>query len=115
MHIKIPRVKCPRLHLTVLALFLSLLIPVTGFGTEASRSSDRSLFWSIQQQGNNVGYLLGTIHSEDPRVLDFSPALLERLQACDIYAMELVPDIPTLARLSEYMHYPEDQIGRAHV
>lgn len=109
MHFKIPRIKRPVLHLTGLLLIVSLLTPLTVFGAEAPGSRDRSLFWAIQKQGEIAGYLLGTIHSEDPRVLDFSPGLLEQLQSSDIYAMELVPDIPTLARLSEYMHYPEDQ------
>lgn len=56
-----------------------------------------------------MGHLLGTIHSEDPRVLDFSADLLDRLQGSQVYAMEMVPDLPTLARLTEYMRLPEGQ------
>lgn len=56
-----------------------------------------------------MGYLLGTIHSEDPRVLDFSEDFLSHLQASEIFAMELVPDITTLTRLNTYMHYPEGE------
>lgn len=67
---------------------------------------DRALFWSIQKDGQAVGHLLGTIHSEDPRVLDFSEDLLANLRDSQVFAMELVPDIPTLTRLNEYMHYP---------
>ena len=68
-----------------------------------------ALFWSIQKDGEPVGYLLGTIHSEDPSVLDFSEDFLLRLNGNNIFAMELVPDLPTLARLAEYMHYPQGQ------
>jgi len=70
---------------------------------------DRALFWSIQKNGVQAGYLLGTIHSEDPRVLDFSEDLLRRLKGTSVFAMELVPDMSTLARLTEYMHYPAGQ------
>ena len=46
-------------------------------------AADRALFWSISQGGEHRGYLLGTIHSEDPRVLDFSAEFLEILAAND--------------------------------
>jgi uncharacterized protein YbaP (TraB family) len=75
----------------------------------ASPANDQALFWSIHKDGQTVGHLLGTIHSEDPRVLDFSSALLNRLQNSQVYAMEMVPDLPTLARLTEYMQLPEGQ------
>ncbi len=53
-----------------------------------------------------VGHLLGTIHSEDPRVLEFSEDFLDKLKENSVFAMELVPDVSTLARLTEYMRYP---------
>jgi len=56
-----------------------------------------------------VGYLLGTIHSEDPRVLEFSDEFLQKLRSSEVFAMEVVPDVPTLERLTGYMHYPPGQ------
>lgn len=73
----------------------------------AQSEDDNALFWSISRGGSELGYLLGTIHSEDPRVLDFSESFVSRLTSCQVFAMEMVPDLPTLARLTEYMHYPE--------
>lgn len=70
-------------------------------------AADRALFWSVEGPEGRAGYLLGTIHSEDPRVLDFPPALLDALAACEVFAMELKPDLPTLARLTEVMHYQD--------
>ena len=63
-----------------------------------------------------AGYLLGTIHSEDPRVVDFSESFLKQLRSNQVFAMELVPDLPTLKNLNEYMHYQdgtslESQVG----
>jgi len=74
----------------------------------AQQFADDALFWSISQQGRPAGFLLGTIHSEDPRVLDFTERFIEQLKTCQVFAMEMVPDLPTLTRLTEYMQYPEE-------
>ncbi len=68
---------------------------------------DSALYWSLSRDGNPAGYLLGTIHSEDPRVLDFGDKFIAQLGANQVFAMELVPDLPTLTRLTEYMHYQD--------
>ncbi len=92
-------------------MILVLLLSVASMAALAGQTqdADHALFWSIQKSGQPVGYLLGTIHSEDPRVLDFSEEFLRRLNENDMFAMELVPDLPTLARLTEYMHYPPEK------
>jgi uncharacterized protein YbaP (TraB family) len=68
---------------------------------------DRALLWSLSRQGETAGYLLGTIHSEDPRVLDFPAEFLEKLESCEVFAMEMVPDLTTLTRLTNYMQYQD--------
>jgi len=68
---------------------------------------DSALYWRISKGGTEAGYLLGTIHSEDPRVLDFTEEFIGQLNSCAVFAMEMVPDLPTLKRLTEYMHYPD--------
>ena len=68
---------------------------------------DTALLWSIMEGERQAGYLLGTIHSEDPRVLDFPEDFLEKLSSNDVFAMEMVPDLPTLSRLTEYMQYED--------
>jgi uncharacterized protein YbaP (TraB family) len=75
---------------------------------EASAVDEQQgVFWRISEGGRDAGYLLGTIHSEDPRVLDFSEAFIADLNNCEVFAMEMVPDLPTLKQLTDYMHYPE--------
>lgn len=91
----------------VLVLFLTLAPAVAN--AEAGRSTDSALFWSVQKDGRPAGYLLGTIHSEDPRVLDFSDGFLDMLRSNQVFAMEMVPDAVTLERLAEYMKYPRGQ------
>ena len=106
MRLKIPRIKyhCPAITSLILLLLLSIAPLAVLAGTY--QGADEAVFWSIQKNGEPAGYLLGTIHSEDPRVLDFSEDFLGKLKDNKIFAMELVPDLPTLARLTEYMHYP---------
>lgn len=90
------------------ALILGLLLSLVSFAVhaDAGQGADRSVFWSIQKNGLPAGYLLGTIHSEDPRVLDFTEDFLEKLRASKVFAMELVPDLHTLESLNNYMYYP---------
>jgi uncharacterized protein YbaP (TraB family) len=109
MRFKMPRIK--RRFPVLVSLVVALLFSVVSLKVLANQEqdTDRALFWSIHKSGQVVGYLLGTIHSEDPRVLDFSEDLLSRLRTNRVFAMELVPDLPTLARLNEYMHYPPGQ------
>lgn len=100
MRIKLPCIK----HRFVVSLLL-----LVAFTTISWAEEDQAIFWAIEKNGETAGYLLGTIHSEDPRVLDFSEAFLRKLKSNKVFAMELVPDLPTLARLTEYMHYPPGQ------
>ena len=108
------RLKLPRLINSLAgftALFLGLLLtpaPVAA-SADADRSADNALFWSVLKDGRQAGYLLGTIHSEDPRVLDFSEGFLDRLRSSQVFAMEMVPDAVTLERLGGYMKYPQGQ------
>ena len=73
------------------------------------------MFWSISMEGEPSGFLLGTIHSEDPRVLDFPPGLIDKLSASQVFAMEIVPDLPTLQRLTEFMQYHDGTTLESHV
>jgi uncharacterized protein YbaP (TraB family) len=72
-----------------------------------AQQADKALLWSIMEGDRQAGYLLGTIHSEDPRVLDFSEHFLDLLRSNQVFAMEMVPDLPTLNRLTEYMQYQD--------
>lgn len=78
-----------------------------GLAGQAAARDDAALYWSLARDGQMVGYLLGTIHSEDPRVLEFSETFPGQLDANRFFAMEMVPDLPTLTRLTEYMHYQD--------
>lgn len=88
------------------AFWLLLLLSCASH-SPARDTTDTALFWRISDHGQPAGFLLGTIHSEDPRVLDFTDAFIGQLNTCQVFAMEMVPDLPTLTRLTGYMQYPE--------
>ena len=100
------------------ALLASLCLFMGGTTRILEAQETSALFWSISLAGEPAGYLLGTIHSEDPRVLDFQETFIQELASNDFFAMEIVPDLPTLSRLTQYMQYEdgttlESQIGPA--
>lgn len=93
-------------------LVVAVLLTKTAWAGEI----DTAIFWSIKDGDRPAGYLLGTIHSEDPRVLDYTAEFLEQLSSNDIFAMEMVPDLPTLTELTRFMRYQdgkslEGQVG----
>jgi len=88
----------------LLAAYFLLPAPLVG---DSPVDGDTALFWAISRDGESAGYLLGTIHSEDPRVLDFSAAFTRMLTSNQIFAMEMVPDLPTLQQLTEFMQYQD--------
>ena len=109
MRFKIPCKTYRGSTITGLVLVLLLLLTPAAVLANSARDTDRALFWSIQKNGQPAGYLLGTIHSEDPRVLDFSESFLGKLKTNQVFAMELVPNLSTLAQLTDYMHLPQAQ------
>lgn len=109
MRLKMPCFKHLLQAFTSLILVMFLTAASTQAKADSHRATDVALFWSVQKNGQQAGYLLGTIHSEDPRVLDFSDVLLDRLRSSEVFAMEMVPDAATLERLSGYMKYPQGQ------
>lgn len=68
------------------------------------------VFWSVTDDHGNQNWLLGTVHSEDPRLLEFRPELLDALQASERLALELVPDAGMLDALNQAMHYDSDRL-----
>jgi len=88
----------------IISIWVIFMLAIPG---QSRASEDSALYWSISRDGEAAGFLLGTIHSEDPRVLDFPDRFISELTSNQAFAMEMVPDLPTLTRLTEYMHYQD--------
>ena len=91
----------------MLKIRLVLLLVISYAGLVDAEPVASGLLWKIEDSGDRVSHLFGTIHSEDARVLDFPPELKAALGASDVFAMELIPDLPTLSRLTKMMHYQD--------
>lgn len=67
------------------------------------------VFYSVVSPDGRQNWLLGTIHAEDERVLEFPPVLEQALKQIDTIALELVPRPESLEQLSEAMQLPEGE------
>ncbi|MDT8451052.1 MAG: TraB/GumN family protein [Wenzhouxiangellaceae bacterium] len=68
------------------------------------------VFYSVTTPGGDVNWLLGTIHAEDARVLEFPPVLEQALRQADRLALELVPDESMLQALAREMRLPPGEV-----
>lgn len=68
------------------------------------------VFYSVTTPDGEINWLLGTIHAEDARVLEFPPALEQALLQADRLALELVPDEPVLRALEREMRLPPGEV-----
>ena len=58
----------------------------------ASQATEKGLFWKMESPTGIVSYLFGTMHTDDNRVTDFSPTVIEALNSVDTFIMETKPD-----------------------
>jgi len=65
------------------------------------------VFYSVVSAEGRQNWLLGTIHSEDERVLDFPPVLQQALKQAETVGLELLPDREMLERLAGAMRLPD--------
>lgn len=74
-----------------------------------SMSASAQVFYTVESPAGQTGWLLGTIHTEDARVLDLPPVLRQALADADRLALELVPDTSMLEALNAAMILPSDE------
>ena len=68
---------------------------IVGFLLSASlesQATEKGLFWKMESPTGIVSYLFGTMHSDDNRITDFSPKVIEALNSVDTFIMETKPD-----------------------
>lgn len=67
------------------------LLCVFWLGIQPALGAERGLLWKIEPAAAPASYLFGTIHTDDARVTDFSPELLQALQQSKRFMMETLP------------------------
>ena len=64
--------------------------------------AENGLFWKLESPSGKVSYLFGTMHTDDNRVTDFSPAVMNAIKSSDAFMMEtLAPNDPKVFMRSE--------------
>ena len=71
--------------------FSGLLAGLLLAGSVAAADIESGLLWKIESPQGEAGYLFGTIHSDDARVTDFPPALIQGLLSSQMLLMETLP------------------------
>lgn len=72
-------------------------------------ADDCGLLWRVESGDAPASHVFGTIHSEDPRVVDLSEPVVEAFESADIYAMEMIPDFQAIAELTRAMHFQDQR------
>lgn len=72
------------LHRLAVVLFLLINIPL-------AQAADNGLLWKIEAPTGKVSYLLGSIHTDDQRVTEFPPKLVEAFNQTEVFMMETLP------------------------
>ncbi len=65
------------------------------------------VFYRVTSPEGKPSWLLGTLHSADPRLLDFPPALMQALIEAEVLALELIADDQLLQSLEAQTHLGE--------
>lgn len=55
-----------------------------------AKAQDTGVFYALEKDGQIRGYLLGTMHSDDPRVNDLPDAVMDAFDRSSVLAVELV-------------------------
>lgn len=71
------------------------------------QNDTEGMLWKINVSDVAPNYILGTIHSEDPRVLDFSPALQRTLKGAETFIMEANIDLNDFTQMSASMMFTD--------
>ena len=75
----------------------------------SAHCSPKGVLWEIRGAAGPPSYLLGTMHSDDPRLLELPDPLVSALRDARSFTMEVVIDPSALARLSQRMTLPADE------
>lgn len=108
------RILLHRVPLAAAAALLLWLAPAAAAGLPYGEG----LLWRVQKEGGSTSYILGTIHSTDPRLRKLAPEIERAIDASHIMAFELLAEGPGQEAMAQAMLLPpgrslEEAIGPA--
>lgn len=66
--------------------------------SQQARAAEKGLFWQLESPSGQVSYLFGTMHTDDNRVTNFPPSVIQALKNVDTFMLE-VADAPPASLL----------------
>jgi uncharacterized protein len=75
-------------HFTTQKIILGFIFAVLAF---AAQATEKGLFWKLESPTGVTSYLFGTMHTDDNRVAELSPPVLDALKNADTFLMEAEP------------------------
>ena len=69
------------------ALLAIMLLAAFGL----AQATDKGLFWKLESPTGKTSYLFGTMHTDDNRVAEITPAMDDAIKAVDVFVMENEP------------------------
>ncbi len=76
------------LNFTIKKIILGIIFAVLAF---AAQATEKGLFWKLESPTGKTSYLFGTMHTDDNRVADMTPKMLEAMKSADTFIMEAEP------------------------
>ena len=90
--------------LTALPIYADIAAKADVAGTE---KYSRGLLWRIEHDGSPPSYLFGTLHSDDPRVLQLAPPVRQAFDRARSFTMEVVADADAVLLMAQRMFYQD--------
>lgn len=75
---------CRFKHLIIQFITISILLSASMLAT----ATEKGLFWKMESPTGKTSYLFGTMHSDDNRIADLSPSMVDAIKSVDIFLME---------------------------
>ena len=74
----------PAIHLTAASLLLGASV--------MAQATEKGLFWKLESPTGIISYLFGTMHTDDNRITNFSPSVIDAIKSVDTFVMETKQD-----------------------
>ncbi len=91
------------------ALLFGVYFVALTCATHASAAEPKGLLWKIERDGANPSFLLGTMHSEDARVLKVAPEVQRVFDASRSFTMEVVLDAQAITATAQAMMFSDER------
>ena len=75
-------------NFTIKKIILGFMFAVLAF---AAQATEKGLFWKLESPTGKTSYLFGTMHTDDNRVSEMTPNMLEAMKSVDTFMMEAEP------------------------